>query len=80
MLVQVTGNDYNAQEALNSEVESLFSNIDQTTVHRKIKRTCVIYEIFNEIEINKIYRIILPISFFSELRREDIDNIISSCR
>ena len=80
MLVQVTGNDHNAREALNSEVEGLFPNIDQTTVRRKIKRARVIYEIFNEIGIDKIYRITLPVFFFSELRRKDIDNIILSCR
>ncbi|CAG8607117.1 13379_t:CDS:2 [Funneliformis caledonium] len=31
MLVQMTDNDHNIQETLNSEVEGLFSNIDQTT-------------------------------------------------
>ncbi|CAI2191304.1 4904_t:CDS:2 [Funneliformis geosporum] len=80
MLVQVTGNDHNAREALNSEVEGLFPNIDQSTVRRKIKRARVIYEIFNEIGVDKIYRISSSVSFFSELRREDIGNIISSCR
>ncbi|GBC03516.1 hypothetical protein RclHR1_05170006 [Rhizophagus clarus] len=43
----------------------------------KIKRARAIYEIFG---VDKIYRITLPVSFFSELRREEMDNIILSCR
>ncbi|CAG8705584.1 16543_t:CDS:1 [Funneliformis mosseae] len=80
MLLPASGNDHNAREALNNEVEGLFPDINQSIVRRKIKRARVIYEIFNEIGVDKIYRITLPVSFFSELRREDIDNIISSCR
>ena len=79
MLLPVSGNDHNAREALNNEVEGLFPDIDQSTVRRKIKRARVIYEIFNEIGVDKIYRISFSASFFSELRREDIGNIISIC-
>jgi len=77
MLLPASGNDHNAREALNSEVEGLFPDINQYIVRRKIKRARVIYEILNEIGVDKICRITLPVSFFSELRREDI---ISSCR
>ena len=81
MLVSAAGNDRNAREALNSKVEGLFPNIERLAVHRKIKRAWIIYEIFNEIGKDKICRIrSFTTSFFSELRREEIDNIKSSCR
>ena len=54
MLLPVSGNDHNAREALNNEVEGLFPDIDQSTVRRKIKRARVIYEIFNEIGVDKV--------------------------